>query len=248
MLLPGSASPSPFNTLKVEQTESLLLIRSDTNRGASHATATIIDVPGRLAITSYHSIVNSHRLQALSIEFEQKDKKEIDSNPLKYQHLFMNKEAIPAEVVYSEPAHDLALIRLKQLPKEAKAIPLATAPLTPESKLYFDGNPFEKNLVWQRVEGTAGKVEPAKWVWPGGQALDTHTLISTAKSELGAGFSGGAVRNEAGELLALVIAGREKTIYSVDAATIRGFLERSKLLNTAKEPAQAKSSTVESDR
>jgi hypothetical protein len=216
---PNLDRASPFKNLTTKEAASLILLESSSNVGYRHSTAVIVDVEKRLAITAWHSVVKADSIQAIYVG------KEIDSNPLESQQVFLKKQGVAVSVIFHESEHDLALIELKEMPADAKAISIAKPLPKPDCKLYLDGHPFEKNLLWQRLIGKAQKVQAANWDWSEEIHLRT-SVLEIAATELGHGFSGGAVRNEANELVGMVIAGQNKNVYAVEGSVIAAFLKR----------------------
>ncbi len=138
------------------------------------------------------------------------------------------------KVVDAAPEHDLALIQLLALPREAKALRLASKSAGSGERLFAIGNPGERGPLWVQATSTVRQSSPRRWQWHAGQGFFDHrasTLemetpldslgwgapLVTEKGELAGVLSWNQAWNERGETAPPVS-------FGIDVGDIRAFL------------------------
>lgn len=139
------------------------------------------------------------------------------------------------KVVDADPAHDLALVQLLALPKNATAMALASrSPQTGET-LFAVGNAGERGLLWIQASSKVRQTVRRRWQWHAGRGLFDHQAallemetpfdnlgwgapLVTEKGELAGMFSWSQAWNERGEPAPPIT-------FGIDVADIQAFLK-----------------------
>jgi hypothetical protein len=134
-------------------------------------------------------------------------------------------------VVATDRIGDLALIRLSSLPEGAEALPLASASPEPGSNVHSVGNSSlgACGALWRYTRGEVRLVYNRRARTPGGERL-----INTVETQapVNRGDSGGALVNDAGQLVAVVTAysARERLVsHDTGVREVRRLLAREAL-------------------
>jgi hypothetical protein len=220
---PAVPGDSPLRPMLQERAAAFVLIRSERTVGAAYATGLIVDVEARLALVPWHALQGARETRVL---FAPPRPQPLPVSSESCLRAFEKGEAGRAWVIYAEPWHDLALVRLPKLPAHAQAIRLVADDLKANCKLCLEGQPMHKGMVWQQLKGTSTQAETVRWNWPGGQLLSTRLWQIGVREGPGPGFSGAAVSHPDGRVLGIVLAGDAETLHAIDGGTVARFFKR----------------------
>src|SRR5205823_4699328 len=78
------------------------------------------------------------------------------------------------KVVDADPEHDLAVVQLLALPKEAKAFLLAPASVSNGERVYAVGNPGERGTLWVQGTSPIRQTVARRWQWHAGHGFFDH--------------------------------------------------------------------------
>jgi hypothetical protein len=137
--------------------------------------------------------------------------------------------AVRGEVVHRDKTRDLALIRVKNLPTWAQALPLAEKRAAVDDVLFRTGSPAVKGEGWVTKTGKVESVRTLKANYDKSkQNVDAMVVISNMPSL--PGTSGGGVVNAQGKLVAIHAMGSvddKPQSHGIDLAEVKFFLRDS---------------------
>jgi S1-C subfamily serine protease len=218
----SAASAQPLTGEQVYQR----LIRSAAMVVSPHRTGSgfVVHAENRLVVTNFHVVGSERRVAVVFPLYDARG--ELVTDAQKYPPR-IEELAVKGEVIDVSRDHDLALIRLDQLPAQVAAVPLAKHPAPTGSVVYsVGGSGAEDNLLWRLTKGTVRGRSPRR------QATDFGVVDCTileTDSPVNRGDSGGAVMNDRGELVAVVShfdLKQRQVSGNIDIEEVRGFVSR----------------------
>src|SRR6266849_7674521 len=126
----------------------------------SSGTGSLIDATRRLVITNSHVVGDVDKVIVL---FPIYRKGELVTERGDYLALVKNGGGTPGEELYRDSKRDLALIRLKSVPQDAKVLPLAQKSPGPAQRVHSIGNPGRSGALWLYTSGTVRQVYHKRW-------------------------------------------------------------------------------------
>jgi hypothetical protein len=177
---------------------STVLVVSKSDGGVSVGTGVLVDAEKKLVATAHHVVQGSQRVVVF---FPKKDSDgDVITDP---RHYLDNAEhlAIPAEVAASAPEHDLSVLSLERLPKDAAAVPLAKDGPKPGQSVHAIGNSgISDDALWRYSPGKVRNVYNKRW-----KAASDQYAARVVETTLPAnpGDSGGPVVNDQAQLVGI---------------------------------------------
>jgi S1-C subfamily serine protease/HEAT repeat protein len=173
--------------------------------------------------------------QTVYVSFPRFEKGAVVTEAKSYvQAMLANKAKYKAKVLYSDPAKDLAIVQLPDLPEYAKPLPLAKESGKPGQSVHSVGNPGASDSFWVYTSGTV-RTNPHSKKWKsggGGRVMNHDATIIETQSPTNPGDSGGPLVNDAGELVAVTQGGSVRAnavnIF-IDVSEVKTVLQRKNL-------------------
>ncbi len=187
----------------------------------------MVDSTLRLMVTNHHVVAKA---DFVTVSFPVSKNGKVISERSYYQNTKNNAPLIRAQVIDSDPKHDLALILLDSLPDGTGQLNLAAKGAVPGDKVYTVGNPAPSGTaqasdpLWMFTDGKVSSVARQQIIYANeGQQLDTVMLLMT--EPINPGDSGGSVVNRAGEIVGIISGGRPGQQSSVSLAVELGAIK-----------------------
>jgi tetratricopeptide (TPR) repeat protein len=139
------------------------------------------------------------------------------------EHYAKNARPIRAEVLFAVGRNDLALLRLEEVPADARELPLAgKSPATGDRVFALAGLSDDNKSIFALAQGTVEKLAALAGLDDGRQYWDLKIAMAR-------GQTGGPIVNERGELVAVAmpqIDGQELIAVGYDVESARAFLKK----------------------
>ena len=186
-------------------------------------TGVLIDERLGVAITAYHVV--EERDEVILFFPYSNNRGELKSDPAFY---IANKKelAVVGRVFARNPKNDLALIKLSEVPRTAKASPLAAESPRPGQEVFAIGNSGSNGgVLWRYIDGRVRHVYPHKMTYDSHQEVDAMLVETTVPTNHG--DSGGPLFNAKGELVAIIASSHAKenaVHYGIDIKEIRAMV------------------------
>ncbi len=183
----------------------------------------LIDSQNKLLVTAYHVISDNNNIR---VGFPIYD---ADGNTVaSYDDYFKNTRLISAEVLRTEEAKDLAILRLATLPDTAREIKLSKNQARPGQTVFTLGNPGASQALWVFSSGSVRQnLEDFQIAYDNGQTVICK--IVQTQNPTNPGDSGGPLLNRQGELVGITSGGNAEqntdlVSYSIDIEEIKLLL------------------------
>jgi S1-C subfamily serine protease len=177
------------------------IVHRKTERTFSSGTGSLIDKSKRLVITNYHVVGDA---KEVTVFFPLFRNGKLIAERGEYQMMLAKGSGIPAEVLYRDYKHDLAIIQLKGIPAGAQALNLARKSVSPGQRVHSIGNPGKSDALWIYTSGTVRQVYKKKWVAQSSdRKFEFEAEVVMTQSPTNPGDSGGPLVNDQGELVAV---------------------------------------------
>ena len=183
----------------------------------------LIDAQNKLLVTAYHVISDNNNIR---VGFPIYD---ADGRPVSnYDAYFKNTRPITAEVLRTDEAKDLAILRLATLPDSAREIKLSKNQARPGQTVFTLGNPGASKALWVFSSGSVRQnLEDFQIVYDNGQTV--RCKIVQTQNPTNPGDSGGPLLNRQGELVGITSGGNAEqntdlVSYSIDIEEIKLLL------------------------
>jgi S1-C subfamily serine protease len=190
-----------------------------------HGSGVLVDRSRRLMLTNYHVVQQNEKVAVFFPEVRQG---KVVSEP---GHYIANAQrlALAAEVVFTDPQRDLAIVRLPSVPVGARVVPLAAASPKPGQTIHALGNSGVGMDMFGQVRGVLWRYSKGavRQVYRQQLGFTFHGRVVENQLPLNPGDSGGPIVNDRGELVGLVMAGdlsRRLVSFGVDISEIRKCL------------------------
>jgi hypothetical protein len=148
---------------------------------------------------------------------------------------YMKQPRIPAQTIYSDPNHDLAVIQLKSVPDGVPELKLAAAPPPTNSPVQTIVDPGSKSTLWATKSATVLNSGVEVFSEPG-RRIETKVVEVSLDSKFAKSSGGAPIVNEAGELVGVITpyATIKPRVMGVDSKEVRSALIAAyRKLNTA---------------
>jgi S1-C subfamily serine protease len=198
--------------------------------GTRMGSGSVIDVQQKLVLTNYHVIQGKKDCLVMFPFYDANG--ELVCERKQYFERIKDKGAIPAKVEFHESKRDLAVIRLKSLPRDAKAVKLSEKSPPTGSRVFSIGNAGASDALWVFTPGEVRQVYNKRWT-PGGAddrrfEIDARVIETTSPSN--PGDSGGPLFNDKGEQVGVCQGGLasfagNSIAWFMDIHEIRGLLK-----------------------
>jgi S1-C subfamily serine protease len=178
--------------------KSVVWIKSDRSRGFATGTGSIVDKPRRLVLTNYHVVGDNPHAVVMFPAYH--DGKLIAERDWYVERLSRN--GIKGKVIALDKKHDLALLQLEELPKDAEALKLATTSPAPGESVHSVGNPGDSGGLWIYTAGKVRQVYAKKWeAKVGSDTVHFESEVVETDSAINPGDSGGPLVDDKGQLV-----------------------------------------------
>jgi len=201
---------------------STVWVHSDRGGGKlATGSGSLIDKGRRLVLTNYHVVGDVKQATVFFPAF-------VGKKPVPERKFYTERSArlgIPGEVLETDKAADLALIRLDRVPEGAVGMPLAAESPDPGQTVHSIGNPGKSGALWVYTPGKVRQVYSKTWK----AKLDEKTIhtfqsrVIETDSPTNPGDSGGPLVNDRGELVGVTEGG------ATDAQSISLFVDLSEV-------------------
>lgn len=182
-------------------------------------TGSLLDVEQRLIITNDHVAQGN----SVGVHFPVRG---ADGKWITRRDYYDPSHAVPGTVVFRAREKDLAIIELRRLPDNARAIALADASPQPGDSLHTLGNPGAGIALWTYRRGDVQNVVVDHEF----EVAGTRLRATVVEMDLNTNFgdSGGPVANEKGELVAVnqSIQQGARFSYGIDVTEVKEVLRR----------------------
>ena len=189
-------------------------------------TGWLLDKDRRIIVTNHHVVAGDKGVmpeRIVHVYFPHTENGELLTDSWQYAKKL---KAIKATIIDTDPARDLALLVLDEVPEDAVDLPLSDTPVHPGDRVHQLGNPSASDAMWIYTSGTVRQVYRTKVTLSNGQFCD-YQRVET-RSPTNPGDSGGPVVNDSGEIVAIhhatSTAGQLMTHF-VDARELKTFLQ-----------------------
>jgi S1-C subfamily serine protease len=226
VLVVGGASANPEVYQKTLRSTGWVLVPRDTSESAL-GTCWLVDREQRLAVTCQHLVGDAHEVL---VYFPCRKKGEVEAEAAYY---LKNVPVVVGQVIATDAARDLALIRLKSVPDGVVPLSLASHSARPGEAVHSIGNPdlkggLAQGTLWWYTRGQVRQVHRQR-VSKDGPAKYVRLLES--QSPVNAGDSGGPVVNDQCQLVGVARSYKSDqrlVSESVDVSEVKSFLASAK--------------------
>jgi S1-C subfamily serine protease len=170
---------------------STVLIATDNARGSGW----VVDAERRLIVTNHHVIASARRVEVVFPMF--RDGELVTG----YSEYVSTNAGVPAKVLLSDPAKDLAVLQAARLPDDVVPMKLAARSPSPGERIHALGSPGVSGALWVYSAGYVRAVYRERTNLQGDQRLDAWVVETTLPTN--PGDSGGPQVNDRGELVAV---------------------------------------------
>ncbi|HLJ95869.1 MAG TPA: HEAT repeat domain-containing protein [Gemmataceae bacterium] len=194
-----------------------------TSGGASLGSGSLIDLPQRLVLTNHHVVSSGGDVRVFFPSYDQNHELITATSTYLQQE---SKLGLQGKVLDTDPARDLALIALDQLPEGVLHLPLASRSPQPNEHLYSIGaSRALDGALWRSITGQVSLVRDNEFDYPTGQHVRARLVETTSPTN--PGDSGGPMVNDRGEQVA-VVSGRQidqqLVGWGIDITEVHAFL------------------------
>lgn len=193
-----------------------VLIITENCRGSGW----VADAEQRLIVTNHHVAGHARRLKVFFPKFQDG---ELQTS---FDEYVGGEEGVPARLLLSDPAKDLAVLQVERLPKGVEALKLAAKSPRPGERLHALGNPGVSGALWVYSPGNVRAVYRSKANLGEGQKFDAWVVESSLA--VNPGDSGGPEVNDQGEVVSVTshgnTAGRLVT-EGIDVREVKAILK-----------------------
>jgi Trypsin-like peptidase domain len=236
LLMTNNARANPEIYQRTLRSTGWVLIPTDETHSAL-GTCWLVDRQRRLAITCQHVVGDSREVL---VYFPHSNKGEVVSEAVYY---LRNVPAVLGQVIATDEARDLALIRLRNVPEGVQALSLAPRSACPGEVVHSIGNPdlgegLEDGTLWWYTRGNVRQVYREKVEGPKGERLVRRV---ETQSPVNQGDSGGPVVNDRCEVIGVTRgyrADRRLISENTDVLEVKDFLATSGTKEDPKENQQ----------
>jgi Trypsin-like peptidase domain len=251
MTLGGGASRALADAAMFEKTLPSLtwILCPNGEDKISTGSGVLIDARHGLVLTAYHVV--AERPEVI-VFFPARDADgELITDPKEY--IKARRElGVEGTVIARDARKDLALIRLPQIPENAKAVAIATGSPRPGQGVYAIGNSGSRDgVLWRYIDGTVRQVYRTEMSLETKQDVNAWVVEMTLPTNKG--DSGGPILNAQGELVAITSNRNPDEIavhYGIDVREIRTMvgptLARTEPSPSRPEPSPSIAARVES--
>jgi S1-C subfamily serine protease len=198
--------------------------------GKNVGSAFLVDGEQKLLLATYHAVRKS---ETVDVVFPAYSKGGLVTERA-YYHKHWRALAYRGKVLRRDPRRDLALIRLKELPRTAVALKLADRGARAGDRLFRIGTPAAKGPAWKALPG---KVTAAR-LWNVKLTGDDQTVKARLiETDCGGRYGDGGcpVVNAKGELVGVHFAGSRSTSSAIAIEEIKAVLEEDEYSDTTEE-------------
>jgi S1-C subfamily serine protease len=168
----------------------------------SSGTGSLIDATRGIVITNSHVVGDVDKVIVL---FPAYRKGSLVTERADYLAMVKTGGGIQGEVIHRDAKRDLALIKLKRVPQDAKGLPLAQKSPGPAQRVHSIGNPGRSGALWLYTSGTVRQVYHKRWSSKDreNKAYNFEAQVVETQSPTNPGDSGGPLVNDRGEMVAI---------------------------------------------
>jgi S1-C subfamily serine protease len=189
------------------------LIATDSGRG----TGWVADVEKRLIVTNHHVAGDAKKMRVFFPKF---DGGELVTN---FEEYLNSDPGVPARLLLSDPAKDLAVIQVERLPAGTTALKLADRSPTPGERVHALGCPGVSGALWVYSPGNVRSVYVERATLEGGQKFSAWVVESSLP--VNPGDSGGPEVNDRGELVSVTSHGLSRARLITEGIDVREVKE-----------------------
>lgn len=196
------------------------------------ATGSLVDEKERLFLTANHVIegMTDHKIYFPDYDAD-------GSAIADRRHYLRDGKPVLADVILSEPSRDLAILRLRESPKDVLPLAVAKKGVGVAHRVFTVGNPAASPSLWVYTEGTVRQLGKRRLQLDNRRTLDAWVI--EAQFPINPGDSGGPVVNDANELVGVNCAKSDTAqLLStlIDVREVRELLDRARPSSPEKTP------------
>jgi HEAT repeat protein/S1-C subfamily serine protease len=238
----GAVGPRVADGQKIYQRllKSTVLVITPIAGGYSKGSGSLIDVKNRIVVTNHHVVaggVGKAQRQTYMFFPIYQDGKLLADFSVFQQKTQNGEDALLGDVLITEPKVDLALVQLKKLPPDARALPIGNVQPKVGSTIYSCGHPGASQGLWIYTQGHVRQLFPKRKFATGGghgpnDVMQMEADMIMVDSPVNQGDSGGPMVNDRAELVCVVqsksaggLAG-DLLNSAVDVSELRALLDR----------------------
>jgi len=218
LALAGSVRADAVIFEKILPSTGVIIVPLD-NKTNSQGTCWVVDQERKLVITNNHVVQGK---KDAIVFFPMFNNGEVI--PLR-EHTVKFGERITGEVIHTDVARDLALVRLEKLPATAKSMTLASRSTRPGETLHSVGNSgYNNGILWRYTRGQVRSVAPYRLTLKTGQI---NCMVVETQGPINNGDSGGPLVNDRGDLVGVISAfnTQDRLItWNIDVREVRSFM------------------------
>jgi hypothetical protein len=250
---PARAEDKPDKTYKRALYSTVLIVvqtgkvKEDGKIPLRTGTGALIDIKRRLIVTNYHVVGDDERFVVYFPILNANNQVVLERAV--YMKLVVKGGGIPGKTIAKVPKHDLALIKLDQVPYGVRALKLSATQARLDDPVHSIGNPGESDKMWIYTHRKVTKNEVMQYEYKSIKLQVDATIVETDLPPK-PGESGGPLVNDKGELVGITT-GRERGIERglfVDISHVKEMLESKGFLAKTKPPGDGATKPPDKDK
>src|SRR5262245_7202986 len=193
---------------------------------ASFGSGSLIDLPQRLIVTNVHVVGTAENVRVYFPRFDNK------GDVIAQRDAYPPIAAISGRVVLREERADLALVKIDNLPADARVVPLSAEKAKPGQQVHSVGNPGASKALWIYSPGKVRQVYQDQWDIPDnltGRRITYNAMKLETDSPINPGDSGGPLVNDKGSLVGVAHATDRAAAnfsYFIEVSEVRTLVQR----------------------
>jgi len=231
-LIPGEAARADDVGAEVYQKglKSVVWIVIKEPSGYRMGSGSVIDLHQKLVLTNYHVIAGKESA-LVTFPFYDEHGDLARERKLYFDRIKDRGAGIPAKVEFFDTHRDLALIRLRTMPRDAQAVKLAERSPPTGSRVFSIGNPGVSDSQWVFTPGEVRSVYNKKWTAHGEDLkFEVDARVVETTSPTNPGDSGGPLFNAKAEQVGVTQGGLFGTAvrdiaWFIDVSEVKGLLK-----------------------
>jgi S1-C subfamily serine protease len=231
-LIPGEPARADDVGAEVYQKglKSVVWIVIKEPNGYRMGSGSVIDLHQKLVLTNYHVIAGKESA-LVTFPFYDEHKELVRERKLYFDRIKEKGAGIPAKVEFFDTHRDLAIIRLRNMPRDAQAVKLAERSPPTGSRVFSIGNPGVSDSQWVFTPGEVRSVYNKKWTAHGDELkFEVDARVIETTSPTNPGDSGGPLFNDKAEQVGVTQGGLfgaavRDIAWFIDISEVKGVLK-----------------------
>lgn len=183
----------------------------------------VVDLDLCLVLTNQHVVGDSSQVLVVFPK-EKQDNGRLPEMTREYYLRHLTELAFEAEVIATDKDRDLALLKLKRIPAQARAVEIGTSAI-PGENIHALGNPGASDALWVYSNGNVR----ANYYKTFSSGVQHRMQVLETTAPINPGDSGGPIVNNDGQLVAIsqsYLQDGRLMSYGVDVSEIRWFISK----------------------